>query len=108
MPILFLPLFKVLTPLLDVMLAPSNRKLPCNEINYVADMSRCSDKALASHKVVTDSFRSIYTLNSGKPEGTAVAVGRYPEDSYMGGNPVSLFSHYFISLSSEQVACFKS
>lgn len=47
----------------------------------------CSDKALASHKVVTDSFRSIYTLNSGIPEGTAVSVGRYPEDSYMGGNP---------------------
>ena len=47
----------------------------------------CSDKALANHKVVTDSFRSIYTINSGIPEGTAVAVGRYPEDSYQGGNP---------------------
>ena len=47
----------------------------------------CSDKVLANHKVVTDSFRSIYTINSGIPEGTAVAVGRYPEDSYQGGNP---------------------
>ena len=47
----------------------------------------CSDKALANHKVVTDSFRSIYTINSGISEGTAVAVGRYPEDSYQGGNP---------------------
>ncbi|PSS07158.1 carbohydrate-binding module family 20 protein [Amorphotheca resinae ATCC 22711] len=47
----------------------------------------CSDRALANHKVVTDSFRSIYALNSGIPEGTAVAVGRYPEDSYQGGNP---------------------
>jgi glucoamylase len=47
----------------------------------------CSDMALANHKVVTDSFRSIYAINSGIPEGTAVAVGRYPEDSYMGGNP---------------------
>jgi glucoamylase len=42
---------------------------------------------LANHKVVTDSFRSIYTINSGIPEGTAVSVGRYPEDIYQGGNP---------------------
>lgn len=49
--------------------------------------SRCSDRALANHKVVVDSFRSIYTINSGIPEGTAAAVGRYPEDSYQGGNP---------------------
>ena len=42
---------------------------------------------MANHKVVTDSFRSIYTINSGIAEGTAVAVGRYPEDSYQGGNP---------------------
>lgn len=47
----------------------------------------CSARALANHKVVTDSFRSIYTLNSGIAEGTAVAVGRYPEDSYYNGNP---------------------
>ena len=47
----------------------------------------CSDKALANHKVVTDSFRSIYSINANIPEGTAVSVGRYPEDSYMGGNP---------------------
>lgn len=42
---------------------------------------------LANHKVVTDSFRSIYGINSGIPEGTAVAVGRYPEDTYYNGNP---------------------
>lgn len=48
---------------------------------------RCSDRALANHKAVTDSFRSIYTINTGIAEGTAVAVGRYPEDSYQGGNP---------------------
>ena len=39
----------------------------------------CSDKALANHKVFTDSFRSIYTVNSGIREGIAVAIGRYPE-----------------------------
>ncbi|OCK81653.1 carbohydrate-binding module family 20 protein [Lepidopterella palustris CBS 459.81] len=47
----------------------------------------CSPRMLANHKVVTDSFRSIYTINSGIAEGTAVAVGRYPEDSYYNGNP---------------------
>ncbi|KAJ9149400.1 Glucoamylase [Pleurostoma richardsiae] len=52
-----------------------------------ATFQPCSDKALANHKVVTDSFRSIYSINSGIAEGTAVAVGRYPEDSYYNGNP---------------------
>lgn len=47
----------------------------------------CSERALANHKVVTDAFRSIYTINSGLAEGVADAVGRYPEDSYEGGNP---------------------
>lgn len=36
---------------------------------------------------MTDSFRSIYTINSGIDEGTAVAVGRYAEDTYYNGNP---------------------
>ncbi|CAK7202231.1 glycoside hydrolase 15 protein [Sporothrix eucalyptigena] len=47
----------------------------------------CSSRALANHKVYTDSFRSVYSLNSGIAEGTAVNVGRYPEDSYYNGNP---------------------
>jgi glucoamylase len=29
----------------------------------------------------------VYSINSGIAEGKAVAVGRYPEDSYQGGNP---------------------
>lgn len=36
---------------------------------------------------MTDSFRSIYSINSGKGPGQAVAVGRYSEDVYYGGNP---------------------
>ncbi|KAJ6028941.1 uncharacterized protein N7446_011718 [Penicillium canescens] len=47
----------------------------------------CSARALANHKAVTDSFRSIYTVNSGKAAGVAVSVGRYAEDSYYNGNP---------------------
>lgn len=44
----------------------------------------CSSRALANHKIVTDSFRSIYKINAGIPKGEAVAVGRYPEDVYQG------------------------
>ncbi|KAL0940962.1 glycosyl hydrolase family 15 [Colletotrichum truncatum] len=52
-----------------------------------ATFQPCSDKALASHKVVVDSFRSIYAINNGIAQSAAIAVGRYPEDSYYGGNP---------------------
>ncbi|GAB1313339.1 glycoside hydrolase 15 protein [Madurella fahalii] len=47
----------------------------------------CSDKALSNHKAVVDSFRSIYAVNNGIPQGRAVAVGRYSEDVYYNGNP---------------------
>lgn len=47
----------------------------------------CSARALSNHKLYVDSFRSIYDVNSGKKSGEAVAVGRYPEDVYQGGNP---------------------
>ena len=47
----------------------------------------CSAKALANHKAVVDSFRTVYAINSGVPEASAVSVGRYPEDTYQGGNP---------------------
>lgn len=52
-----------------------------------ATFQPCSPRALANHKAVTDSFRSIYGINAGIPAGTAVAVGRYAEDVYFGGNP---------------------
>ncbi|KAJ5226860.1 uncharacterized protein N7469_006866 [Penicillium citrinum] len=47
----------------------------------------CSGRALLNHKAVIDSFRSIYKVNSGKGSGSAVALGRYAEDTYQGGNP---------------------
>ncbi|GAP83733.1 putative glucoamylase [Rosellinia necatrix] len=52
-----------------------------------ATFQPCSDRALASHKVLVDSFRSIYNINSGIPSSSPVAVGRYPEDVYYNGNP---------------------
>jgi glucoamylase len=47
----------------------------------------CSSRALANHKAVTDSFRTVYGINSGIAQGRAVAVGRYSEDVYYNGNP---------------------
>lgn len=52
-----------------------------------ATFQPCSDRALASHKVLVDSFRSIYNINVGLPTSAAVGVGRYPEDVYYNGNP---------------------
>ncbi|ETW81510.1 glycoside hydrolase family 15 protein [Heterobasidion irregulare TC 32-1] len=52
-----------------------------------ATFQPCSDKALSNLKVYVDSFRSIYSINSGIASNAAVATGRYPEDSYQGGNP---------------------
>jgi glucoamylase len=47
----------------------------------------CSPRMLANHKALTDSFRSVYGVNSGIAQGSAVAVGRYSEDVYYNGNP---------------------
>ncbi|KAJ3966668.1 glucoamylase [Lentinula raphanica] len=47
----------------------------------------CSDVALSNLLTYVDSFRSIYPINSGLANNVAAATGRYPEDSYMGGNP---------------------
>ncbi|KAJ1338227.1 glucoamylase [Microdochium nivale] len=52
-----------------------------------ATFQPCSDRALSSHKVIVDSFRSIYSINAGIPAGYAVGVGRYSEDVYYNGNP---------------------
>ncbi|KAJ3727047.1 glucoamylase [Lentinula raphanica] len=47
----------------------------------------CSDVALSNLLTYVDSFRNIYPINSGLANSVAAATGRYPEDSYMGGNP---------------------
>lgn len=56
-------------------------RLGCN----AATFQPCSDRALANHKAVTDYFRG-WPINSGVRAGSAVAVGRYIEDVYYGGN----------------------
>ncbi|KAH6873910.1 putative glucoamylase GMY2 [Thelonectria olida] len=52
-----------------------------------ATFQPCSARALANHKAVVDSFRSIYSVNKGRSQGQAAAVGRYSEDVYYDGNP---------------------
>lgn len=46
----------------------------------------CSDVALSNLLTYVDAFRSVYSINSGIAENSGVATGRYPEDSYQGGN----------------------
>ncbi len=47
----------------------------------------CHSKSLANFKVLIDTFRETYTINNGIPKGQGIAVGRYAEDIYQGGNP---------------------
>jgi glucoamylase len=70
---------------------------PCDDSTF----QPCSPQALANHKAVVDSFRGLYPVNqdgnatsnvninanTNSPNQTAIAIGRYPEDVYQGGNP---------------------
>ncbi|KAG8898842.1 hypothetical protein FRB99_007126 [Tulasnella sp. 403] len=48
-----------------------------------ATFQPCSDKALANHFAVVNSFRGdLYGINSGVAPGRGVAIGRYKEDVY--------------------------
>ncbi|KAH8594506.1 1, 4-alpha-D-glucan glucohydrolase [Bisporella sp. PMI_857] len=47
----------------------------------------CHSKSLANFKALVDSFRTAYAINQGIPAGQGVAMGRYTEDIYKGGNP---------------------
>jgi len=59
----------------------------------------CSHRALRNLKAYVDSFRNIYAINAGIPEGKPVSTGRYAEDVYYGGNPWYVLHHCpFIAL----------
>lgn len=47
----------------------------------------CESKSLANFKVFVDTFRGLYSINAGISNDSGIALGRYPEDVYMGGNP---------------------
>lgn len=58
---------------------------PCDSPTY----QPCHSQSLASFKVFVDTFRNpdLYPINAGIPASSGVALGRYPEDTYYGGNP---------------------
>lgn len=49
----------------------------------------CHSRALASFKQWVDEWRDeeAYPINEGIPPGQGIAIGRYTEDVYYGGNP---------------------
>ncbi len=49
----------------------------------------CHSRCLANFEVLVAAFRnaSLYPVNDGIPPAAGVALGRYPEDVYFGGNP---------------------
>ncbi|KAG9241566.1 1, 4-alpha-D-glucan glucohydrolase [Calycina marina] len=60
------------------------------DINALCDsptFQPCNSRSLANFKVLIDTFRATYAINSDIPVGQGVAVGRYAEDVYQGGNP---------------------
>ena len=65
------------------------------------DYQPCNSQMLATHKVFVDSFREIYSINGNRTAGNAVLVGRYPEDTYYGGNPWPVSILVLIELSKD-------
>ncbi|KAI9641743.1 hypothetical protein NHQ30_009599 [Ciborinia camelliae] len=51
------------------------------------NLQPCSSKALSNFRAVVNSFRGIYAINAGVSNNSGIAIGRYPEDGYEGGNP---------------------
>ncbi|KAI9369166.1 Six-hairpin glycosidase-like protein [Aspergillus egyptiacus] len=60
-----------------------NSRAGCDDATF----QPCSPRALANHHRVMDTFRDLYEINADRNPDQAVAVGRYPEDVYSGGNP---------------------
>ncbi|CAE6388575.1 unnamed protein product [Rhizoctonia solani] len=47
----------------------------------------CSEMALGNLKAVVDSMRGIYPINEGRGDSDPIAIGRFTNDSYVGGHP---------------------
>ncbi|GAA5924421.1 hypothetical protein JCM1841_001695 [Sporobolomyces salmonicolor] len=80
------PFFSVLGALLHPSSSSSPSSNPCDSQRF----GPCSDRMLANHLSVVESFRGLYPINTAREaagRGRAIAVGRYREDVYYGGNP---------------------
>lgn len=73
-------ILKIFVSILTSIHAYDSSSLSCD----AATFQPCSDIALSNLNVVVQSFR-IYAINDGIPSNGALALGRYPEDSYYGG-----------------------
>ncbi|KAJ0416218.1 Six-hairpin glycosidase-like protein [Aspergillus carlsbadensis] len=60
-----------------------NPHAECDDVTF----QPCSPRALANHRRIMDIFGDVYDINADRGRDEAVAVGRYPEDVYFGGNP---------------------
>ncbi|KAG8740241.1 hypothetical protein FRC10_004581 [Ceratobasidium sp. 414] len=52
-----------------------------------ATFQPCSEYALSNLKAVVDSMRQSYTINNNRSATSAIAIGRFDQDTYVGGNP---------------------
>lgn len=54
-----------------------------------ATIQPCNSRGLSNFKAFVDSFRNatLYPINEGVPADSGIALGRYTEDVYYGGNP---------------------
>lgn len=67
------------------------------------NLQPCSSRALSNFRAVVNSFRGIYGINAGIKNNSGIAVGRYAEDIYQGGNPWYDPTPYIISRLTLQV-----
>jgi glucoamylase len=83
-----------------VILAAIHRRPIDDQIIPAADAASFSvtdKRVLATAEAIKNRFRSEYSINQ-RPGEPGVAIGRYPEDNYFGGNPWPLLTAAFAQL----------
>ncbi|HEX4048054.1 MAG TPA: glycoside hydrolase family 15 protein [Elusimicrobiota bacterium] len=83
-----------------VILAAIHRRPIDDQILSPADdasFSVTDKRVLATAQALKDRFKAEYAINS-RPGEPGVAIGRYPEDNYFGGNPWPLLTAAFAQL----------
>lgn len=83
-----------------VILAAIHRRPIDGQIMPAADAQAFSvtdKRVLATAQALKDEFKAEYAINA-RPGEPGVAIGRYPEDHYFGGNPWALLTAAFAQL----------
>jgi len=83
-----------------VILAAVHRRPIDSQIMSPADAQAFSvtdKRVLATAQALKEKFKAEYAIN-GRPGEPGVAIGRYPEDNYFGGNPWALLTAAFAQL----------